>query len=124
MEFKNEIINHYFHCNNLKIIKSDISLLSVPHAHRPWGDWYIFDINNIENPQKSIYDKKIIRVIPGTLLSLQYHGSPSHPSHSEIWETCTKIRAVISKYSVINLSKIDFDRCLNDLLIVDLEPGA
>jgi len=116
MEFKNEIVNDYLHNNNLRIIKSD--------PNRPWGGWYIIDINNIENPQDSMHDKKILHVIPGTLLSLQYHGSPSHPGHKETWETCTKTRAVISKYSVVNLSQSDFDKCLNDLLIVDLEPGA
>src|ERR1700679_3583575 len=104
MEFDNLAIKDYLNKHNLSVIKAD--------PQRPWGGWYIIDIDNIENPLYSMYDKKVLRVIPGTLLSLQYHGSLSHPGHHEIWEALTKIRAIISQKSAIGLSRADFDDCM------------
>lgn len=119
MDFKNIIVDDYLKSNNLQIINSD--------PHRPWGGWYMIDINSTScynDSLSSLSDKKIIRVIPGSLLSLQYHGSLDNSGHDEIWETCTKTRAIVSKKSVIGMSKSDFEHCLNDLLVIDLDPSA
>ena len=116
MQFDNQLVNDYLNTNNLKVIKCDSS--------RPWGGWYIIDIHNIENQSQSLYDKKIIQVVPGTILSLQYHGSPDHVGHYEVWEACTKIRALIGLQSVVGLSSYDLDLCINNTIIVDIEAGG
>lgn len=110
MKFDNQIVNDYLQDNNLQVIKFD---------RRPWGGWYL-----IENYPVLIRDRKVLHVTPGTLLSLQYHGTASNPGHREIWDACTKIRALISTRPVIGLSKEDFEKCVNELLMIDLEPHA
>jgi hypothetical protein len=96
----------YLEDHQISIIESD--------PNRPWGGWYITEIN-----REKYLDKKILRVVPQTLLSLQFHGSVGHPGHKETWVALTKIRAVVSTESLINKSLDGVDE---KLLIVDVEP--
>jgi hypothetical protein len=116
MQFDNQLVTDYLCTNRLKVIKSD--------ASRPWGGWYLIDIHNPENSSQSLYDKKIIRVVPGTILSLQYHGSPDHMGHSELWEACTKMRALIGLRSVVGVSQDELEKSIRDTIIVDIEAGG
>jgi len=108
MDFKNDFIVNYI--NNNKLTVQDWN-------NRPWGAWYLIDLN-------SMSDKKVIRVSPGTLLSLQYHGSLKHLGHEESWIACTHIRAILSKRSVIEIDNKDFEETLNNLIVVDIQSGG
>ena len=103
MEFKNAEVTNYLKKKNLSVIECD--------QNRPWGGWYLIDAN----PQ---FDKKILRVVPQTILSLQFHGTPTHPGHLEKWEACTQIRAIVGCQSVVGQS----EDILKTLLVVDVEP--
>jgi len=111
----NTIITNYISKNNFQIISSDLN--------RPWGGFHILDTEDSKET-KTLFDTKIIYVLPTKLLSLQYHGSSTYIGHNEIWYTCTKTRILLSKKSVIDLSLQELTQCLNDLLIIDLEPNA
>lgn len=106
---------------------------------RPWGAWYIIDSGEsyqqsryygIESDAslvqglKGSFDKKILKTIPGTLLSLQYHGTIDHPGHSEIWLACTKMRAVVSKKSAVGASSRELEDILQNLIVLEIEPGG
>lgn len=111
MNISNQRIINYLNDNNLTIVESD--------PKRPWGGWYLIDIN------KSTYsDRKILHVIPHTLLSLQYHGTPLHLGHMETWNACTKIRAVVSKISVVYQTETELNESLKNLAIIDIYPGG
>lgn len=69
---------------------------------RPWGDWTLID-------QDDMSDKKILHLLPGSLLSLQFHGDENHPGHKETWLALTKIRAVVGD-------------TIDDLSIIDIQP--
>jgi hypothetical protein len=98
-------LEDYLEKNHLDIIESD---------NRPWGAWYVIEID-----EENFLDRKILKVVPHTLLSLQFHGSGDRLGHQETWVALTKIRAIISYESYA-------ERPLNelDLLIVDIEPGG
>ena len=113
MQFQNKEVTDYLNRNQLKIISYD--------SNRPWGGWYLI---NIDQSTDSNFDKKILRVIPDTVLSLQFHGTESHPGHLETWEACTNIRAIISKESVVNKTNSELSIILEDLLLVDVNPGG
>ena len=109
MTFDNKLVNEFMKDNKLNIIEED--------GKRPWGDWYIIRL-------EKQFDTKVLRVIPKTLLSLQYHGTPTHQGHSEKWVACTNIRALISKQSAIGLSKEELTKSLNEMIMVDIKAGG
>ncbi len=100
-----ESINRYLENNKLNIINCN---------KRSWGEWCLIDNSHME------YDKKILRVNPGMLLSLQYHGRDGRDGHLEIWEAFTKIRAIIGRESVVGKSDLKLD----DLLVLDINTGG
>jgi hypothetical protein len=131
MKFQNERVNEYLTSRGKEIIKFD--------DQRPWGGWYIFDqgdsyqqseycgnetqIELVEH-LKGSFDKKVLRVLPGTLLSLQFHGTSTHPGHSEIWQACTDIRVVLSKVSGVGLDEIALSKVLQELVVIDVKAGG
>lgn len=113
MQFQNKEVTDYLNRNQLKVISFD--------DNRPWGGWYLI---NIDQSPNSNFDKKILRVVPNTVLSLQFHGTESHPGHLEIWEACTHIRAIISKESVVSKTSGELCVILENLIFVDVNPGG
>jgi mannose-6-phosphate isomerase-like protein (cupin superfamily) len=104
----NRLIQKYLEKQKLTIIKNDI---------RPWGGWYLIDDTNT-------FDKKIIHVEPKMLLSLQYHGTPENRGHKEIWECCTRVRAIVSEKSVVGVAQDALNELLGKLLVIDILPGG
>ncbi len=93
--------------------------------NRPWGGWYLLeqgedffgsrhntlglrdyllDKHGFPAEIRSSYDQKILHVKPGTLLSLQFHGTPQHAGHAELWHAQTPLRVILSKTNVVDTS--------------------
>jgi len=63
---------------------------------KPWGSYEVLS-------KGSNFDNKILKVNPGFNLSLQFHGSPTHPGHSEQWVCLTDI-VVVKGLNLDNLT--------------------
>jgi Mannose-6-phosphate isomerase len=86
---KNAFVQKYIQENNLTVLQSD--------EEKPWGAYYVIK----ETPE---YDKKILWLKPHALLSLQYHGNPTHPGHREEGEWLTDMALVLGKEDMTNKS--------------------
>lgn len=85
---RNSFVEKYIRDNGLTVIQCD--------EEKPWGAYYVIE----ETPE---YDKKILWLKPHALLSLQYHGSPSHPGHQEEGWWLTEIALVLWKKDMTNI---------------------
>ena len=72
---------------------------------KEWGGYY----NLFEDGHN--YDIKILWVKPKGVLSLQYHGSPEHPGHHEIWTPISNARIILGE-------------TVDSLEIIDRHPGG
>lgn len=108
MQFKNNFINNYIQQHNLNIISYN--------EEKPWGGYYVYE----ETPE---YDKKILWVKPGNYLSLQFHGTPTHPGHSEIATALSNFKIVLGTKSVVGLSEEEMQQELRNLKVIGLKPG-
>lgn len=79
---KNTFVENYIRDHGLTVLQCD--------EEKPWGAYYVIE----ETPE---YDKKILYLKPHAILSLQYHGNPTHPGHREEGEWLTEMALVLWK---------------------------
>lgn len=106
---KNTFVDTYIQDNHLSILHFD--------EERPWWAYYVLE----ETPQ---YDKKIIWVKPGEFLSLQYHGTPTHPGHHEKGVALTDMAIVLWKTDVskCTLDEI-YEKYVHELEVIFIPAG-
>ena len=104
---KNTFVEKYIQDNSLTVIQCD--------EEKPWGAYYVIE----ETPE---YDKKILWLKPHALLSLQYHGGPSHPGHREEGVWLTNMALVIWKEDMTNVTLEDiYKKISDDVEVIKLE---
>jgi hypothetical protein len=86
---KNAFVEKYIQDNGLTVIHCD--------EQRPWGAYYVFE-------ETSRIWQKILWLKPHALLSLQYHGTASHPGHAEEGEWLTEMALVLWKEDMAHLA--------------------
>lgn len=77
---KNKFVQDYIQKHTLPVLQFD--------EEKPWGAYYV-------THETGEFDEKILWVKPGEFLSLQYHGSPSHPGHHEKGVALTDMALVL-----------------------------
>lgn len=103
---KNAFVEKYIQDNGLTVIQCD--------EEKPWGAYYVIE----ETPK---YDKKILWLKPHALLSLQYHGTPSHPGHAEEGEWLTEMALVLWKEDMAHLALENiYEKIPTDVEIIKL----
>ncbi|MBP7806236.1 hypothetical protein KA057_00990 [Candidatus Gracilibacteria bacterium] len=106
---KNAFVEKYIQDNGLTVIQCD--------EEKPWGAYYVIE----ETPK---YDKKILWLKPHALLSLQYHGTPSHPGHAEEGEGLTEMALVLGKEDMAHLALENiYEKIPTDVEIIKLGKG-
>ena len=104
---KNVFVEKYIKENNFKVLQCD--------EGKPWGAYYVIE-------ETSEYDKKILWLKPGALLSLQYHGNYSHPGHREEGEWLTYMALVLGKTDVSKMSSDAIYKIIpNDVEVIALK---
>ena len=104
---KNTFVENYIRDHGLTVLQFD--------EEKPWGAYYVIE----ETPE---YDKKILWLKPHALLSLQYHGTPSHPGHREEGEWLTDMAIVLGKNDVSLSETISiYDIVSQDLEVIPLK---
>ena len=104
---KNTFVENYIRDHGLTVLQCD--------EEKPWWAYYVLE----ETPE---YDKKILWLKPHALLSLQYHGTPSHPGHREEGEWLTDMALVLGKedMSTLTLDQI-YQKIPDDLKVIPLK---
>jgi hypothetical protein len=107
---KNSFVEKYLKDNNLTIIQCD--------EEKPWGAYYVTN-------ETSDFDEKILWLKPGELLSLQYHGSPTHPGHHERGLALTDMALVFGKTDVskYTLDEI-YEKYVQELEVIFIPAGG
>lgn len=125
------LIDDYSSRHQLQIINSD--------PQRPWGGWYLIDQGDSFKQSRYVqqkalfikgekfdgsFDKKILHILPDTLLSLQFHGSEKHAGHSELWMAATNLRILISLDQGVGLDSVKLKQLIDTIRIIDMEAGS
>ncbi len=104
----NDFVRKYFEDKNLELIDMD--------EEKVWGGYYIYEVGDM-------YDKKVLWVKPGHILSVQFHGSQEHPGHSEVWTGLTRFKTILGKESSIGKSDEELRQQVLDAEIVEVGKG-